>query len=71
MTAVMKDCHCILPKSNSQLHCGEMGYVPIPHMVTSAVYLHFMHLPQYGGHNFAPLVTCSKKKSLPYLSSGT
>ena len=35
-----------------------MGNLPIPHMVNSVVYLDFMHLPHYAGHNFALLVTC-------------
>ena len=58
MTEVMKDCHCILGKPNSQVDRGEMGNLPIPHMVSSVVYLDFMHLPHYVGHNFALMVTC-------------
>ena len=55
MTAVTKDCHCILGKPNCR---GEMGNLPITHMVNSVVYLDSMHLPHYAGHNFALLVTC-------------
>ena len=58
MTEVTKDCHCILGKHNSQVDRGEMGNLPIPHMVNSVVYLDFMHLPHYAGHNFALMVTC-------------
>ena len=58
MTEVTKDCHCILGKPNSQVNRGEMGNLPIPHIVNSVVYLDFMHLPHYAGHNFALLVTC-------------
>ena len=58
MTAVTKDCHCILGKPNSQVNRGEMGNLPIPHMLNSVVYLDFMQLPHYAGHNFALLVTC-------------
>ena len=58
MTAVRKDCHCILGKPRSQLDRGELGNLPIPHMVNSVVYLDFMHLPHYAGHNFALLVRC-------------
>ena len=58
MTTVTKDCHCIPGKPNSQVDRGEMGNLPIPHMVSSVVYLDFMHLPHYAGHNFALLVTC-------------
>ena len=45
ITAVTKDCHCILGKLNSQVDRGEMGNLPIPHTVNSVVYLDFMHLP--------------------------
>ena len=58
MTEVTKDCHCMLGKPNSQVNRGEMGNLPIPHMVNSVVYLDFMHLPHYAGHNFALMVTC-------------
>ena len=58
MTEVTKDCHCILGKPNSQVDRREMGNLPIPHMVNSVVYLDFMHLPHYAGHNFALMVTC-------------
>jgi hypothetical protein len=58
MTEVTRDCHCILGKPNSQVDRGEMGNLPIPQMVNSVVYLDFMHLPHYAGHNFALMVTC-------------
>ena len=58
ITAVTKDCHCILGKPNSQVDCGKMGNLAIPHMVNYVVYLDFMHLLHYAGHNFALLVTC-------------
>ena len=58
MTALTKDCHCIMGKRNSQVDRGEMGNLPIPHTVNSVVYLDFMHLPHYAGQNFALLVTC-------------
>ena len=58
MTGVTKDCHCILGKPNSQVDRGEMGNLPIPHMVNSVLYLDFMHLLHYAGHNFALMVTC-------------
>ena len=58
MTAVAKDCHCILGTPNSQVDRGETGNLPIAHMVNSVMYLDFMHLPHYVGHNFALLVTC-------------
>ena len=58
MTAVTKECHCLLRKPNSQVDRGEMGNLPIPHMVNSVLYLDFMHLPHYAGHNFALQVTC-------------
>ena len=51
MTAMTKECHCILEKHISQVDRGEMGDLPIPHMVNSVVYLDFMHLPHYAGHN--------------------
>ena len=37
MTEVTKDCHCILGKPNSPFDRGEMGNLPIPHMVNSVV----------------------------------
>ena len=58
MTAVTKDCHCILGKANSQVDRGEMGNLPIPHMVNSVRYLDFMHLPHYAARNLVLLVTC-------------
>ena len=58
MTAVTKNCHCILGKPNSHVDRREMGNLQIPNMVSSVVYLDFMHLPHYAGHNFALLVTC-------------
>ena len=53
-----KQCNCILGKPNSEVDRGEMGNLPIPHLVTSVVYLDFMHLPHFAGHYFALLVTC-------------
>ena len=58
MTEVTKNCHCILGKPNNSVHRGEMGNLPIPHMVDSVVYLDFTHLPHYAGHNFALMIRC-------------
>ena len=35
-----------------------MRNLPIPHKVNSVVYLDFVHLPHFAGHNFSLLVTC-------------
>ena len=43
---------------------GEMRNLPIPHIVNSVVYLDFVHLPHFAGHNFPLLVTCGLSRFL-------
>ena len=47
MTAVTKDCHCILENLNSQVDRGKVRKLRMPDMLNCVVYLNFMLLPHY------------------------
>ena len=57
LSKIIAECPCTKTKANTAADRGEVSNLPIPNQMNSILYVDFMHLPKFAGHDFALLVT--------------
>ena len=57
LSKIIAECPCTKAKANTAADLGEVRNLPIPNQMNSILYVDFMELPKFAGHDFALLVT--------------
>ena len=57
LSKIIAECPCTKAKANTAADRGEVRNLPIPNQMNSILYVDFMELPKFAGHDFALLVT--------------
>ena len=57
LSKIIAECPCTKAKTNSAADRGKVRNLPIPNKMNSILYVDFMELPRFAGHDFALLVT--------------
>ena len=57
LSNIIAECPCTKAKGNTAADRGEVRNLPIPNQMNSILYVDFMELPKFAGHDFALLVT--------------
>ena len=57
LSKIIAECPCTKAKANTAADRGEVRNLPILNQMNSILYVDFMELPKFAGHDFALLVT--------------
>ena len=57
LSKIIAECPCTKAKANTAADRGEVRNLPIPNEMNSILFVDFMELPKFAGHDFALLVT--------------
>ena len=56
LSKIIAECPCTKAKANTAADRGAVRNLPIPNQMNSILYVDFMELPKFAGHDFALLV---------------
>ena len=62
LSNIIAECPCTKAKANTEADRGGVRNLPIPNRMKSILYVDFMELPRFAGHDFAPLVTDGRRR---------